>query len=70
MPHICLLQSIINVAHILTPAGNLSLLELTVIMVRENAAQGHTTVKEEEAIMKNWQSDGSGSNGSYHSPED
>jgi hypothetical protein len=50
MPHICLLQSIINVAHILMPAGNLSLL----IMVRENAAQGHTTVKEEEAIMKNW----------------
>jgi hypothetical protein len=38
-------------------------------MLTENAAQGHTMV-EEEAIMKNLQSDGSGSNGSYHSPED
>jgi hypothetical protein len=36
----------------------------------ENAAQGHTTIEEEEAIMKNLQSDGSGSDGSYHSPED
>jgi hypothetical protein len=39
-------------------------------MVMENMAQGHTTVEEEEVIMKNWQSDGSGSDGSYHSPED
>jgi hypothetical protein len=39
----------------------------SVIMSTENAAQGHTTVEEEEAIMKNWQSDVSGS---YHSPED
>jgi hypothetical protein len=67
--NICLLQSIINVAHILMPVRNLSLLQLVVIMVMENAAQGHTTVEEEEGIMKNWQLDGSGSNGSYHSPE-
>jgi protocatechuate 3,4-dioxygenase beta subunit len=36
-------------------------------MLMENAAQGHPTVEEEEAIMENWQSDDSGS---YHSPED
>jgi hypothetical protein len=36
----------------------------------ENAAQGHNTVEEEEAIMKNLQSYGSGSDGSYYSPED
>jgi hypothetical protein len=35
----------------------------------KNAAQGHTTVEEAEAIMKNWQSDGSDSDGSYHSPK-
>jgi hypothetical protein len=52
------------------PTGNLSLLQLTVIMVTENAAQGHTTVEKEEGIMKNWQSDGSDFDGSYHSPED
>jgi hypothetical protein len=40
------------------------------IMSTENPAQRHTTVEEEEAIMKNWQSDGSGFDGSYHSPED
>jgi hypothetical protein len=41
-------------------------------MSMEDAAQGHTTVEEqEEAIMKNLQSGGSGSSlGSYHSPED
>jgi hypothetical protein len=48
-------------------AGNLSLLQLAVIISTENAAQGHTMVKEEETIMNNWQSDDSGS---YHSPED
>jgi hypothetical protein len=49
-------------------AENLSLLQLVVIMLMENAAQGHTTVEEEEeAIMKNLQSGGSGS---YDSPED
>jgi hypothetical protein len=37
----------------------------------ENGAKEHTTVEEEEAIMKNLQSGGSGSSdGSYHSPED
>jgi hypothetical protein len=41
---------------------------LVVIMSMENAAQGDTMVEEEEeAVMKNLQSDGSGS---YHSPED
>jgi hypothetical protein len=51
---------------------NLCLLQLTVIMSMENAAQGHTTVEdEEEAVMKNLQSGGSGSSsGSYHSPDD
>jgi hypothetical protein len=41
-------------------------------MSTENAAQGHTTVEEEEkAVIKNLQSGGSGSSsGSYHSPED
>jgi hypothetical protein len=40
-------------------------------MSTENAAQGHTMVEEEEeAIMKNLQSDGLGSDGSYYSPED
>jgi hypothetical protein len=58
------LQSIINVAHIWMPARNLSLLQFAVIMSPENAAQGHTMVEEEEAIMKNWQSH---SSGSYHS---
>jgi hypothetical protein len=68
--NICLLQSIINVSHILMPAGNLSLLQFVVIMLTENASQGHTTVEEEDTIMKNWQPDGSGFDGSYHSPED
>jgi hypothetical protein len=37
----------------------------------ENEPQGHTTVEEEEAEMKNLQSGGSGSSlGSYHSPKD
>jgi hypothetical protein len=50
------------------PAGNLSLLQLTVIMSTENEAQGHTTVEEEEeVVMKNLHSGGSGS---YESPED
>jgi hypothetical protein len=48
-------------------AGNLSLLQLAVIMSMENTAQGHTMVEEEEAIINNWQSDDSGS---YRSPED
>jgi hypothetical protein len=41
-------------------------------MSMENAAQGHMTVEEEEeAVMKNLQSNGSGSSSvSYHSPED
>jgi hypothetical protein len=39
-------------------------------MLTENAAKEHTMVEEEEAIMKNLQSNGSGSDGSYHSPED
>jgi hypothetical protein len=39
-------------------------------MAMENVSQGHTTVQKEEAIIKNWQSDGSGSDGSYHIPED
>jgi hypothetical protein len=41
-------------------------------MLMENVAHGHTTVEEEEeTIMKNLQSSGSGySSGSYHSPED
>jgi hypothetical protein len=41
-------------------------------MSTENAAQGHTTVEEEDGvIMKNLQSGGSGSSsGSYNSPED
>jgi hypothetical protein len=70
MAHICLLQSIINVAHILMPAGNLSLLQLAVILATENASRGHTRVEKEEAIIKNWQSDRSGSDGLYHIPED
>jgi hypothetical protein len=44
-----------------------------VIMSTENAAQGHTTVEEEDKtiIMKNLQSGGSGSSSiSYHSPEE
>jgi hypothetical protein len=50
------------------PAGNLSLLQVTVIMSKGNAAQGHTTVEEEEeAVMKNLQLGGLGS---YESPED
>jgi hypothetical protein len=53
MGHICLLQSIINVANILMTARNLYLLQRAMIMVTENAAQGHITVEEEEAIMKN-----------------
>jgi hypothetical protein len=43
---------------------------LAVIMVTENVAQEHTTTEEDEAIVRNWQSDGTGSDGSYHSPED
>jgi hypothetical protein len=70
MVHICLLQSIINVTHILMPTGNLSLHQLAVIMATDNAAQEYTTVEKEEVIIKNLQSGGSGSNGSYHSPKD
>jgi hypothetical protein len=58
-------------AHILVPARNLSLLQLSVIMSTEKVAQGHTTIEEEqEAIMMNMQSGGSGSSGSYERPED
>jgi hypothetical protein len=39
-------------------------------MAKENVAQEHTTTEEEETIVRNWQSDGIGSDGSYHSPED
>jgi hypothetical protein len=42
-------------------------------MSTDNAAQGHTTVEEEDeaVIMKNLQSGGLGSSsGSYHSPDD
>jgi hypothetical protein len=41
-------------------------------MSTDNAAQGHTTIEEEEeAVTKNMQSGGSGSSsGSYQSPED
>jgi hypothetical protein len=69
--NICLLQSIINVPHILMSARNVSLLQLSVIMSMEEAAQGHTTIEEEEeAVMMNMQSGGSGpSLGSYESPE-
>jgi hypothetical protein len=34
-------------------AHRFSFLVLAVIMSMENAAQGHTTVEEEEAVMKN-----------------
>jgi hypothetical protein len=52
-------------------AHHFPFLVLTVIMLTENAAQGHTMVEEEEeAVMKNLQSGGSGStSGSYYSPE-
>jgi hypothetical protein len=39
-------------------------------MSTKNATQGHTTIEEKESIMKNLQSDGLGSDGSYHSSED
>jgi hypothetical protein len=45
-------------------------------MATENAAQGHTTVDEEEVtVVMNWQSgdsnnNGSDNSGSYESPED
>jgi hypothetical protein len=40
-------------------------------MSTEKVAQGHTTVVEEkEAVMMNMQFGGSGSSGSYESPED
>jgi hypothetical protein len=58
-------------AHILMTARNLSLLQLSMIMSTEKASQGHTKVEEEEeAVMMNMQSGGSGSSGSYESPED
>jgi hypothetical protein len=58
-------------AHILMPARNPSLLQLSVIMSTEKTAQGHTTVEEEqEVVMMNMQSGGSGSSGSYESLED
>jgi hypothetical protein len=38
-------------------------------MMMENVPQEHTTTEEEEAIMRNWQSDGASSDGSYHSPD-
>jgi hypothetical protein len=39
-------------------------------MMMENAAQEHTAIEEEETIVRNKQSDGASSDGSYHSPED
>jgi hypothetical protein len=39
-------------------------------MMTENVAQEHTTAEEEEAIMRNLQSDCASSDGSYHRPED
>jgi hypothetical protein len=39
-------------------------------MATENVAQEHTATEEEEAIVRNWQSDGANSDESYHSPED
>jgi hypothetical protein len=49
-------------------AVNLSLFQLIMIMSTENVAQGYITVEEEEeAVMKNLQSGGSGS---YENPED
>jgi hypothetical protein len=36
----------------------------------ENIAQEHTTTEEEEAIVRNWLSDGASSDASYHSPDD
>jgi hypothetical protein len=45
-------------------------------MAMENAAQGHTTIDEEEvAVVMNWQpsdsnNNGSDNSGSYESPED
>jgi hypothetical protein len=56
-------------AHILMTARNLSLLQLSMIMSTEKATQGHTKVEEEEeVVMMNMQSGGSGSSGSYESP--
>jgi hypothetical protein len=54
------------------PARNLSLLQLSVIMLMEKAAQGHTVVEEEEeVVIMNMQSGGSDpSSGSCESPED
>jgi hypothetical protein len=54
------------------PARNLSLLQLSMIMSMEKAAQEHTTIEEEEeTIMMNMQSGGSDpSSGSYERPED
>jgi hypothetical protein len=39
-------------------------------MATENAAQEHTVTEEEEVIVRNWQSFGANSDGSYHSPDD
>jgi hypothetical protein len=48
------------VTHILLPARNLSLLQLSVIMLMEKAAQGHNVVEEEEeVVIMNMQSGGS-----------
>jgi hypothetical protein len=43
---------------------------LAVIMATENVTQEHTATEEEEVIVRNWQSDGTNSDGSCHSPED
>jgi hypothetical protein len=35
-------------------------------MATENVAQEHIAIEEEEAIVRNWQSDGTSSDGPYH----
>jgi hypothetical protein len=39
-------------------------------MPTENATQEHTVTEEEEVIVRNWQSFGANSDGSYHSSDD
>jgi hypothetical protein len=39
-------------------------------MMTENVAQEHIAAEENEAIVRNWQSDGVNSDESYHTPED
>jgi hypothetical protein len=39
-------------------------------MAMEKVAQEHNVTEDEEAIVRNWQSDGVSSDGSYHNPKD